>query len=57
MKNLRKINVFKLRLSWLALAAQVWPKSHSEALFEAPKLTLLLSLARPLALVCLWRRH
>ena len=41
---------FKLRLSWLALAPQVWSKNYSEALFEAFKLTVWLSLARSLAL-------
>ena len=49
MKNLRKINVFKLRLSWLALTPQVWPKGHSEAHFEALKLTLWLTLWLSLA--------
>ena len=42
------MHVFKLRLSWLALAHQVEPKGHSEAHFEALKLTLWLSLPHSL---------
>ncbi len=39
MKNLEKINVFKVGLSCKALARQTCCKSHSEAHFEAVKLT------------------
>ena len=57
-KSIRKINVFKLRLSWLALAPQVGPKGHFEAHFETLKLTLWTSLPHSLALSGpLWLTH
>ena len=49
-EKLEKINVFKLRLSWLALAPQAWCKSYSEAHFAPPKLTFWASLAHFVAL-------
>ena len=38
------MTVFRLSLPWLALAPRVGPKGHSEAHFEALKLTLCLTL-------------
>ena len=43
----RNMNVFRPALPWLALAPQAWPKLHSEAHFEALKLTPWLTLAHP----------
>ena len=40
----------RISLPWLALAAQVQPKGHPEAHFEALKLTLWPTLAHSLAL-------